>query len=44
MPGEHYLFSLDFNVGPLMLGIALLLFAGVFEFGRSLQKDTEGLV
>ncbi|PNH83695.1 hypothetical protein CXZ05_11050 [Arthrobacter sp. AFG20] len=43
-PGEYYLFSFDFNVGPLVLGIALLLVAGVFEFGRKLQKDTEGLV
>lgn len=44
VPGEYYLFSLDFNVGPLVLGIALLLVAGVFEFGRRLQRDTEGLV
>ncbi|MGN7256558.1 hypothetical protein [Arthrobacter sp. SAFR-023] len=44
VPGEYYLFSVDFNVGPLVLGIALLLVAGVFEFGRRLQKDTEGLV
>jgi hypothetical protein len=36
--------GVDFNVGPLVLGIALLLVAGVFEFGRGLQKDTEGLV
>ncbi|WP_395401603.1 hypothetical protein ACHMXB_21015 [Arthrobacter sp. UC242_113] len=43
-PGEDYFFSLDFNVGPLVLGTALLLVAGVFEFGRRLQKDTEGLV
>jgi hypothetical protein len=27
-----------------MLGIALLLVAGVFQFGRRLQTDTEGLV
>ena len=44
VPGESYLFSLDFNAGPLVLGIALLLVAGVFQFGRRLQKDTEGLV
>lgn len=44
VPGESYLFSLDFNVGPLVLGIALVLVAGVFQFGRRLQKDTEGLV
>jgi hypothetical protein len=44
VPGESYLFSLDFNAAPLMLGIALLLVAGVFQFGRRLQTDTEGLV
>jgi hypothetical protein len=27
-----------------MLGMVLLLVAGVFEYGRRLQKDTEGLV
>ena len=43
-PGESYIFSLDFNVGPLVLGIALILVAGVFQLGRRLQKDTEGLV
>lgn len=44
VPGESYIFSLDFNAGPLVLGIALVLVAGVFQFGRRLQKDTEGLV
>jgi len=44
VPGESYLFSLEFNAAPLVLGIALLLVAGVFQFGRRLQKDTEGLV
>ena len=44
VPGESYLFSLDFNAAPLVLGIALLLVAAVFQFGRRLQKDTEGLV
>jgi hypothetical protein len=44
VPGESYLFSLNFNAAPLVLGIALLLVAGVFQFGRRLQKDTEGLV
>ncbi|MET1088352.1 MAG: hypothetical protein ABWY04_14740 [Arthrobacter sp.] len=45
VPGEsHFFFSANFNLGPLMLGIVLLLVAGVFEYGRALQKDTEGLV
>jgi len=45
VPGESQIFSADFNIGPLMLGgIVLLLVAGVFEYGRRLQKDTEGLV
>jgi len=43
-PGESYIFSADFNVGPVMLGIVLVLVAGVFQYGRRLQKDTEGLV
>ncbi|OFI39402.1 hypothetical protein BIU82_13805 [Arthrobacter sp. SW1] len=43
-PGESLIFSAQFDTGPLMLGIALLLVAGVFEYGRRLQKDTEGLV
>jgi hypothetical protein len=44
VPGESQVFSAEFNTGPLMLGIALLLVAAVFEYGRRLQKDTEGLV
>jgi len=42
--GESQIFSAEFNLAPFMLGIALLLVAGVFEYGRRLQKDTEGLV
>jgi hypothetical protein len=42
--GEAQIFSAEFNVGPLMVGIVLLLVAGVFQYGRRLQKDTEGLV
>lgn len=42
--GESPVFSAEFNLAPFMLGIALLLVAGVFEYGRRLQKDTEGLV
>ncbi|QHK19734.1 hypothetical protein GU243_08330 [Pseudarthrobacter psychrotolerans] len=44
VPEESQIFSANFNLGPLMLGIVLLLVAGVFEYGRRLQKDTEGLV
>ena len=42
--GEVPVFSAEFNIGPLMLGMVLLLVAGVFEYGRRLQIDTEGLV
>jgi uncharacterized membrane protein len=43
-PGQSQVFSAEFNLAPFMLGVALLLIAGVFEYGRRLQKDTEGLV
>jgi hypothetical protein len=43
-PGESPAFSAQFNITPLMLGTVLLLVAGIFEYGRRLQKDTEGLV
>jgi hypothetical protein len=43
-PGESPAFSAQFNIAPLMLGTVLLLVAGVFEYGRRLQKDSEGLV
>lgn len=43
-PGEAYSFSADFNLAPLLLGLVLVLVAGVFQFGRRLQQDTEGLV
>ena len=43
-PGEAYSFSADFNLAPLVLGLVLVLVAGVFQFGRRLQQDTEGLV
>lgn len=42
--GESIIFSANFNVGPLMAGIVLILVAAVFQFGGRLQKDTEGLV
>ena len=43
-PGEAYSFSADFNLAPLALGLVLVLVAGIFQFGRRLQQDTEGLV
>lgn len=43
-PGEAYSFSAYFNLAPLVLGLVLMLVAGVFQFGRRLQQDTEGLV
>jgi hypothetical protein len=43
-PEGTYFFSADFNVTPLVLGLVLVLVAGVFQLGRRLQKDTEGLV
>lgn len=43
-PGESYGFSADFNFAPLMLGLVLMLVAGVFQYGRRLQHDTEGLI
>ncbi|WP_240721375.1 hypothetical protein [Pseudarthrobacter sp. NamE5] len=44
LSGESQVFSAEFDTAPLMLGIALLLVAAVFEYGRRLQKETEGLV
>lgn len=43
-PGEAYGFSADFNLAPLLLGLFLVLVAGVFQYGRRLQRDTDGLV
>jgi hypothetical protein len=43
-PGETYGFSAYFNLAPLVLGLVLVLVAGVFQFGRRLQQDTDGLV
>lgn len=34
----------DFNFGTLIAGLVMMLFAGVFQFGQRLQKDTDGLV
>jgi hypothetical protein len=41
---ESIAFSANFNVGPLMAGIVLIVVAAAFQFGGRLQKDTEGLV
>ncbi|MGX9899499.1 hypothetical protein ACW0JT_05665 [Arthrobacter sp. SA17] len=37
-------FTSQFDTGPTMAGIVLILLAAVFQFGRRLQKDTEGLI
>lgn len=41
---EGIIFVGQFNFAALMAGLVLVLVAGVFEYGRRLQKDTEGLV
>jgi hypothetical protein len=43
-PGELLVVVSDFNIAPLLAGIVLVLVAGVFQFGRRLQRDTEGLI
>lgn len=43
-PEESVILEAEFTTGPLMLGIVLVLVAAVFQYGRRLQKDTEGLV
>lgn len=43
-PEAAFRFSADLNLAPLVLGLVLVLVAGVFQFGRRLQRDTEGLV
>ncbi|KRE44556.1 hypothetical protein ASG92_12880 [Arthrobacter sp. Soil736] len=43
-PGESVILEAEFNAAPLMLGIVLVLVAAVFQYGRRLQRDTEGLV
>ena len=42
--GQSDGFAAGFNFTPLVAGVVLVLIAGVFQFGRRLQKDTEGLV
>lgn len=41
---EGLIFVGHFDLAALMAGLVLVLVAGVFEYGRRLQKDTEGLV
>jgi hypothetical protein len=43
-PGETLVFVSDFSIAPPLAGIDLVLVAGVFQFGRRLQRDTEGLI
>jgi len=42
--GESQVFAAEINLAPFVVSIGLFLIAGVFEYGRRLQKDTEGLV
>lgn len=42
--GETLVHIVEFNPTSLVAGAALVLLAGVFQFGRGLQRDTEGLV
>ncbi|WP_457962778.1 hypothetical protein M1E17_14870 [Arthrobacter sp. D1-29] len=43
-PDEAIVFIAEINLLPSAAGLMLLVIAGVFQFGRRLQKDTEGLV
>ncbi len=43
-PGESFAFSAEFDLWPLAVGLVLVLVAGVFQYGRRLQTDTDGLV
>ncbi|MDN3480920.1 hypothetical protein QMA10_03145 [Arthrobacter sp. APC 3897] len=40
----YVLFVGSFSLAPAVAGLALVLVAGAFQYGRRLQKDTEGLV
>ncbi|WP_248759258.1 hypothetical protein [Pseudarthrobacter sp. SSS035] len=42
--GELYIYTGEFDLWPLAVGLVLVLVAGVFQYGRRLQADTEGLV
>jgi hypothetical protein len=41
---DGVIFAFGFNFVPLVSGVVLVLVAAVFQFGRHLQRDTEGLV
>lgn len=43
-PGESFAFTAEFDLWPLGVGLILVLVAGVFQYGRRLQTDTDGLV
>ncbi|MCU1434992.1 MAG: hypothetical protein JWR71_1717 [Pseudarthrobacter sp.] len=43
-PGESFAFSAEFDLWPLAVGLVLVLVSGVFQYGRRIQKDTDGLV
>ena len=43
-PGAVYLISTEFDLWPLTVGLILVLVSGVFQYGRRIQKDTDGLV
>jgi hypothetical protein len=41
---DGVIFAFGFNFVPLVSGVVLVLVAAVFQFGRHLQRDIEGLV
>lgn len=43
-PGDTIVYLVDFSFVPLAAGVVLVLLAGVFQFGRRLQRDTDGLI
>jgi hypothetical protein len=43
-PGLSHGFAAEINATPLTIGLVMVLIAGVFQYGRRLQQDTEGLV
>lgn len=43
-PGVPHVFVAEINLAPLTIGLVMVLVAGVFQYGRRLQQDTEGLV
>ncbi|MCC3270227.1 hypothetical protein MUG94_03900 [Arthrobacter gengyunqii] len=41
---EYVLFAGTFSFAPAVAGLLLVLVAGAFQYGRRLQRDTEGLI